>query len=77
MAVDCHITGLSLFETTVTAMMFPFKGIGFYPFQNTPFIHVDLKDRGSGRKTIWYRNKEGLYIDTECISDVIKTLKEI
>jgi hypothetical protein len=77
MAVDCHITGLSLFEMVVTATMFPFKGIGFYPFQNTPFVHVDLKDRGNGRKTLWYRNKEGLYIDTECISDVIKTLKEI
>lgn len=74
-AVDCHISSLSLFEMVLTAMMFPFSGIGFYPHQNNPFVHVDLKNRLTGILAMWYRNEDGVYVYD--IPLVLKKLKEL
>jgi hypothetical protein len=75
LAVDCHVTGLSLFEMYMIAMTFPFMGVGFYPYQNNPFVHLDAKDRGRKNKAIWFRNENGIYVyETDKILGKLKEL---
>jgi hypothetical protein len=69
-AIDVHVNGLSLYEMAVSALMFGFRGVGFYVLDKenkkeemrvyNPFVHLDIRPFKNMRATMWYR-EEGKY----------------
>ena len=60
MAADIVIKKLTLQEMFQLAAFCGFRGIGVYPFWNTPGIHVDT--RPWEHIATWMRNQKGTYI---------------
>lgn len=76
LAIDCHFTGMGLFEQVMIASLFPFTGIGFYPYSSSCFVHLDLKDLGTkSRRRLWYRGTDGVYVGVDDIEDVVNKLR--
>ena len=61
-AVDFHVDGIKPLDFMFAALMFPFNGIGFYPYWNNPGFHLDMRNLSDdGRRDVWYRDKKGTY----------------
>ena len=61
MAIDLHITHMSLYDIVMAALLFNFGGVGFYPFSAHFFIHLDVREIIDYKK-FWFRNEDGIYI---------------
>lgn len=58
------ITGdpLPVFKQFLIASRYLFGGIGFYPFWNSPGIHIDNRPRTLYKPTaVWWRDQNGAY----------------
>lgn len=75
LAVDCHFTGLGLYEQIMMASLYPFTGLGFYPYSASSFVHLDVKELTTIRRRMWYRDADGVYVDFRRIGDVFDMLK--
>jgi len=73
-ACDYEVRGLSLYEQVMMASLFPFTGIGFYPYTTPCFVHVDIKQIEM-RRRMWYRDADYVYYDYRDIQDVIHKLR--
>ena len=67
-AIDCVIRETvsqapwNILRQFVFANRFLWGGIGFYPFCNTPGLHLDIRPMTRfGRRPLWWRDKEGNY----------------
>lgn len=58
---------LPIMDQFLIALRYEWRGIGYYPYWNTPGLHVDTGYRGSYRKAIWWRDKEGNYNYDPCL----------
>ena len=76
LAVDCHFTGLGLYEQVMMASLYPFTGIGFYPYDTPPFVHLDLKSTDM-RRRMWYRTYDREYVDYRDIQEVFRRLRGV
>ena len=47
-------------EQFIFASRFNWDGIGFYPYWNTPGLHVDTNP-ARPRRALWYRDQQGTY----------------
>jgi hypothetical protein len=80
-AMDGRFPGVSLHAQVQLALLFPFTGIFFYPYADTPFLHTDTKtwDRPLGVLTLGYRDADGKFITTnndfENVQNVLRRLK--
>lgn len=59
-AIDGYVKEMSLFDQLMSALRFKFKGIGVYPFWNTPGLHLDMRVNATHR-ALWWRDKNGKY----------------
>ena len=73
-AIDYEIRGLSLYEQVIMASLYPFTGIGFYPYTTPCFVHVDIKDIAM-RRRMWYRDADRVYQDYQNFQDVMHKLR--
>lgn len=62
-AVDVYFKGLSLYQMFEMACLFPFKGVGFYPYVRTipPYVHLDVR-QDQWPRDVWYRKANGDYV---------------
>jgi len=61
-AVDLHSDTIHYKTLLCAALLFPFAGIGIYPYWNNPGLHLDMRKLVDGEpKKIWYRDKDNLY----------------
>ena len=80
-AIDYEIRGLSLYEQVIMASLFPYTGIGFYPYTTPCFVHADIKTpteetlRVVMRRRMWYRDADKVYQDYQNFQDVIHKLR--
>ena len=62
LAVDLHIVELNLLDQYLVAELFDFRGIGVYPYWNTPGLHLDIRPSDEiGKQTRWYQDKDKKY----------------
>jgi uncharacterized protein YcbK (DUF882 family) len=62
LAVDGHFTDLSAAEQFVICEQFNPSGLGFYPYWNSPGIHMDVRNlRAYEKGARWWRDKAGAY----------------
>ena len=66
MAVDLHITNISLHNAVMSALLFNFGGVGFYPYSAHLFIHLDIRPFLAFRK-FWYRSGGGIYFSASFV----------
>ena len=76
LAVDLHVEGLTLLDQWLAAERFPFRGIGVYPYWNSPGLHLDI--RRSPRVNLgyrWWKDKDGAYkpLDRACLQVLMET----
>jgi len=74
-AVDCRFVGLALWEQVAVASLFPFTGIGFYPFSTPCFVHLDIKLlQDQIIRRLWFRDNTHEYVGFNDIQEVIHQL---
>lgn len=63
LAVDLHIGEMSLWSQFLSALRFPFRGIGVYPIWNSPGLHLDMRPLSSGQpRALWACVESGKYV---------------
>lgn len=61
---DFHFAGVPLVEQWLFAERYPWRGLGVYPYWNTPGLHCDLRTLGREHPNLghrWWRDREGKY----------------
>jgi len=75
-AADIVIMGLPLSLQFFYAIRAGFRGIGVYPYWNTPGLHVDVRPLDDGHPIdMWFRDKNGLYesnMSTKTFTKIIR-----
>lgn len=74
LAIDVEYPRMSVYEQVMMASLFPFTGIGFYPYSRSLFMHLDIKEIEL-RRRMWYRDIDGNYIDYRDIQAVLHKLR--
>lgn len=70
-AVDLYVPELSWKEQFLAAVRFPFTGLGVYPFWNNPGLHLDVRSLQTGKKAMWWRDKNKQYHSIETLTKVL------
>lgn len=52
---------LPIIDQFFIAIRYEWTGVGFYPYWNTPGLHVETGFDGDYRKGLWYRDQDGTY----------------
>lgn len=60
-AVDLSFHGMPLLMQYMAASMYPFTGIGVYPFWRNQGLHLELDPEHTGRSKRWWRDGNGIY----------------
>lgn len=83
-ACDYRLKGVNPIDQVRIALLYPFRGIFFYPYSKTFFIHVDIKwwDRPQDtRTTLGFKDKDGQFITTTNyyikVMQMIETLEDM
>lgn len=62
-AIDGHFAGLGVIEQYLLAEHFNPAGLGFYPYWNSPGIHVDTRRLAAYEKgSRWWLDERGVYL---------------
>jgi uncharacterized protein YcbK (DUF882 family) len=57
---------LPILDQFLIAVRYFWTGIGFYPYWNTPGLHVDTRPMIlTGRRALWWRDNDGSYKSVE------------
>ena len=59
---------IDIMRQFIFALRFNWGGVGFYPYWNTPGIHVDMRPFDYYRK-LWWRDKKGRYHNGDMIEE--------
>lgn len=75
-AVDLHVSGMHCIDQFLAATRFAaFRGIGLYPFWNSPGLHLDVRFLAFNEpRARWMRNKSGVYvvISADTLKNILK-----
>jgi len=74
-AADLHIAHLPLSIQFYYAIRAGFRGIGVYPYWNSPGLHCDVRALKDGYPVaMWYRDIEGKYhtVDEHIYIDIMR-----
>jgi hypothetical protein len=77
LAVDFHISDMSLLDQWLFAERYPWNSIGLYPYWENPGLHCDLRRLGRDHPHLgkrWWRDKDNQYMALD--KELVKFLME-